>query len=373
MRNAGLHQERKSRIILDNSVCGRRIAFPRLKGPLLAMFALVLSIASAGFTYSTIVKTLLLTIGIMIVIVCTGCVYQFVATVSDKNNYPPPGRLVNINGCRLHIQEAGTGTPTVILEAGLSAMSSVWGWIHPEVARFTKVVAYDRAGLGWSDPDGASFTALNAACHLHDLLTVSGIESPYVIVGHSMGGLLARMFAAQYVDEVAGMVLVDASHPDQYSCNPLIRRYMNSGFRLLNKIPLLAKLGYVRLTRCLNCQADGLPARQRAEAHVFLSSHRHLHTTRIESLAWETICEETRRTGNFGNKPLSVLSAGRDLLPGSLELQAELATLSSDSTHHIVKGATHVTLVTHREYALSVVEAIRQVVEKFRKTGEING
>lgn len=349
------------------AVCKSRIAFPRLKQTFFLFIAVILCIASAGFTYLTVASTLFLTIAIILFAVCTGYIYQTIASALDKNNYPPPGRHVNINGHRLHIQVAGTGTPAVILEAGLCAFSSVWGWIHPEVAKFTQVISYDRAGLGWSEPDDTPFSALHVARQLHDLLQASGVKSPCVIVGHSMGGLLVRMFADQYPDEVAGMVLVDASHPDQYSRNPAIRRYMNSGFKLLRKIPILTKLGYVRLTGCLNCQAEGLPARQRAEAQVFLSSYSHFCTTLHESLAWEKICAEVRCARNLGNKPLAVLSAGRDLLPGSLELQGDLATLSSDSTHHIVKGATHVTLVSHREHALSVVEAIRQVVVKAKR------
>jgi pimeloyl-ACP methyl ester carboxylesterase len=367
MRKAGSPREQASLNECVFAVGKSRIAFPRLKKPLLTIIAVILGIAGAGFTYLTVARTLFLTTAIILFTVFTGYMYQTVATASDKNNYPPPGRLVNINGHRIHIQVAGKGTPTVILEAGLSAMSSVWGWIHPEVAKFTQVLSYDRAGLGWSERGDATFTGLHVARQLHDILHASGIRRPYVVVGHSMGGLLVRMFADLYPDEVAAMVLVDASHPDQYSRYPDIRRFMNSGFKLLRKIPILTKLGYVRVTGCLNCQADGLPGRQRAEAHVFLSSYSHFCTTLHESLAWEKICAEVRRAGNLGNKPLAVLSAGRDLLPGSLELQRDLATLSSDSTHRIVKGATHVTLITHREHALSVVEAIRQVVEKVKK------
>jgi pimeloyl-ACP methyl ester carboxylesterase len=367
MRKAGLPREHASRNESVFAVGKNRIAFPRLKQPLLAIVAFILSIASAAFIYLTVARTLFLTTAIILLTVCTGYIYQNVATASDKNNYPPPGRLVNVNGCRIHVQIAGEGTATVILEAGLSAMSSVWGWIHPEVAKFTQVFSYDRAGLGWSDRADVPFSGLNVATQLHDILQASGISPPYVVVGHSMGGLLVRIFADLYPDEAAGMVLVDASHPDQYTRNPDIRRFMNSGFKLLRKIPILTKLGYVRLTGCLNCQADGLPGRQRAEAHVFLSSHSHFCTTLHESLAWEKICSEVRRAGNIGNKPLAVLSAGRDLLPGSLELQGDLGTLSSDSTHRIIEGATHVTLITHREHALSVVESIRQVVDKARK------
>ncbi len=340
----------------------------RLNQAFILFITITLCIASAGYMYLTVAATFFLISAIILCAACAGYIYQTVAAALDKRNYPPPGKLVNINGHLLHIQSGGTGTPTVILEAGLGAMSSVWGWIQPEVASFTRVISYDRAGLGWSESYNAPHTALHVAWQLHDLLQTSAIEGPYVVVGHSMGGLLVRMFADQYPDEVAGMVLVDASHPDQHSRSPSIRRHMNSGFRLLKRIPILTKLGYVRLTRFLDSHAEGLPARQRTEARVFLSSYDHFKTTLDEFLAWDSICAEVRRARNLGNRPLAVLSAGRNLLPGSLELQGELAALSSDSMHRLVTGATHVTLVTHKEYAMRVVDAIRQIVEKVKKT-----
>ena len=139
---------------------------------------------------------------------------------------------------------------------------------------------------------------------------------------------------------------------------------MRSGFRILRAVPLLAQLGYIRLTGFFNTWAEGLPPQQTAEAKAFLSSFRHLRTTRDESLAWETVCTEVRATGGLGDIPLAVVTACRAVLPGHPELQAELAALSRDSIHMTVKGANHVTLITHREHAQSVVEAIRIVVER---------
>ncbi len=344
----------------------RRITFPRLRSSLFLIVSVIPCIACAVLFCSTAVRAIFLTAAVVLFSACAGYVYQAVSTAFDRKKFRPPGSFASANGHALHYQVAGKGSPTVILEAGLSGMSSVWGWIQPEVAGFTRVISYDRAGLGWSEPDDTPFTATRSAGQLHDLLRASGIEMPFVIVGHSMGGLLGRVFADRYPDEVAGVVLVDASHPDQYWQYPAIRMYMNSGFRLLRKIPVLTKFGFVRLTGFLNCQSEGLPLRQLAEAKVFLSSYRHMSTTLKESLAWETICAEVRGARDLGDKPLAVLSAGRNPLPGSLDLQRELAALSSESMHHIVKGASHVTLVTHREYASSVVEAIRQVVEKVK-------
>jgi pimeloyl-ACP methyl ester carboxylesterase len=349
-------------------VIPRRTPLHRFYRAFLPAAAITFCVACAVHILLTGATTLL---EIAVVVMCValgGYLYQTVATFIDQCRYPPPGKLVEIDGSRVHIQSAGTGSPKVILEAGLGAMSSGWGWIQPEIEKFTHVVSYDRAGLGWSDAETAHPSALRIAWRLHKLLQTEGITGPYVLVGHSMGGLLVRVFANHYPDEVVGMVLVDASHPDQHARHPAIQRHMHSGFQMLKKIPLLTRFGYVRLTGLLHSQAEGLPARQRSEAEAFLSSHRHFTATLKESLAWNALCAEVRCSRGLGSKPLAVVSAGKDVLPGAADLQAELAALATNSTHRVVDGATHVTLVTHRDHAMSVVEAIRFVVEQVRES-----
>jgi hypothetical protein len=137
---------------------------------------------------------------------------------------------------------------------------------------------------------------------------------------------------------------------------------MCTGFQMLKGVPVLARIGYIRLSGFFDSWAVGLPEKQAAEAKAFLSSYRHLKTTRDESLAWDAICSEVRSTRGLGDKPLVVVTAGKDVLPGHPELQSELAALSSNSVHWAVKGADHVTLVTHRQHASTVVEAIRYIV-----------
>ncbi len=293
-----------------------------------------------------------------------GCMYQAAATILDRRYHIPPGRLVDIDGCRLHMQVEGRGESSVILESGLGGMSSAWGWIQPETAKFSRVVSYDRAGLGWSGPDTAPKTAALAALRLRSILQLSHIDPPYILVGHSMGGLFIRVFADLYRDEVAGMVLLDAVHPDQHLRSAAINTHMRSGFRFLKTAPLLAQFGYIRLTKLFNAWTEGLPARQAAESEAFLSAYQHLKTTRDESLAWDTICAEVRDTRGIGDIPLTVVTACRAVLPGHPEMQRELATLSSNSKHFVVKDADHVSLVSRREFALQVVEAIRQVVAR---------
>lgn len=301
----------------------------------------------------------------------TGYLYQTIATARDQRQYPPPGKLIEIGGVRLHVQAMGEGSPTVVLETGLGGMSSAWAWIQPEVAKFTRVVSYDRAGLGWSERDPAPQSPAQSARRLRRLLDACGLPSPFVLVGHSMGGLLVRVFADHYPDDIAGMVLLDPSHPDQHLRSPAISKHMTSGFQMLRRTPLLARLGYIRLSGYFSSWADGLPPKEHAVASAFLCSHRHLSTTRDESAAWDRLCAEVRCTRGLGNMPLAVMSAGRDVLPGAPELHGELAALSKNGFHVAVERADHVTLVTHREHAMKVVETIRQVVQMASSPSEI--
>jgi len=295
-----------------------------------------------------------------------GSLYQAAAARRDLRDHPPPGRLLDVEGCRLHVQISGHGSPTVVLEAGLGGMSSAWGWVQPEAAKFCRVVSYDRAGLGWSGPDNAPKTATAAVRRLHSVLVHAAVRPPYVLVGHSLGGLFIRLFADLYPEEVAGMVFLDAVHPDQHLRSQAIHTHMSSGFRFLGSVPLLTRLGYVRLAGLFNFWSEGLPPQQFAEARAFLSTHRHLTTTRDESRAWETFCAEVRGTRSIKDMPLAVVTAAKGILPGHPELQRELSALSSDSDHFAVKGADHVTLITRREYALLVVDAIKKVVERVK-------
>ena len=124
-----------------------------------------------------------------------------------------PGQLIDVGGHRLHLNCTGSGSPTVVLEPGAGAMSSALGWITPAVARDTRVCVYDRAGRGWSEPADTPQDGAQIATDLHTLLQRGNVPGPYVLAGHSFGGLYALTFAARYPDEVAGMVLVDSTAP----------------------------------------------------------------------------------------------------------------------------------------------------------------
>jgi pimeloyl-ACP methyl ester carboxylesterase len=155
----------------------------------------------------------------------------------DPGKYPPPGKLVDLGGWRLHLHCVGTSGPAVVFVSGSGDFSFDWSRVQPEVARFTRACAYDRAGDAWSDPGPVPRTMRQEAYELHALLRKAGVEGPYVLVGHSYGGLLVRFYAERYPAEVAGMVLVDATHEDTVLMvnGKLVRiREMASGKRIPN-------------------------------------------------------------------------------------------------------------------------------------------
>src|SRR5206468_79348 len=152
---------------------------------------------------------------LIVVTALTGAAYQSVATRRDLAVTPPPGQLVDIGGYRLHLWCTGNGAPAVILDTGLGGSSAGWYFVQPDVARFTRVCSYDRAGMGYSDPGPSPRTARRIASELARLLDRSGVARPVALVGASSGGFTVRIFASEYGERAAGLVLVDASHEDQ--------------------------------------------------------------------------------------------------------------------------------------------------------------
>jgi pimeloyl-ACP methyl ester carboxylesterase len=251
----------------------------------------------------------LLGLAVTLIVVCgTRGIYQAVATAVDRRTYPPPGQLIDIGGYRLHISCIGQGSPTVILESGLQATSSLWGWAQPNVAGTTRVCAYDRAGVGWSEPASAPRDAWQIARELHTLLGNAGIIGPYVLVGHSYGGLYVRVYAAAYPDEVAGVVLVDASHPDQWLRTPTDQARYQELRLMYHGGRVLARLGLLRLGNVLPVIGD-LPARQAMEYKAFADSTAFIDINDAEFLATAATAAQARDADTFGDKPLVVLTA----------------------------------------------------------------
>jgi len=141
--------------------------------------------------------------------------WSVVATAQEPNPPArPPGKLIDIGGYRLHLNCTGKQGPTVVLIAGAGDFSFDWSLVQPGLAQLARVCSYDRAGFGWSDPGPTPRTMKQEAFELHTMLSAALIKGPFVLVGHSLGGLITRVYAAQYPQEVAGIVLVDSTHED---------------------------------------------------------------------------------------------------------------------------------------------------------------
>lgn len=304
-----------------------------------------------------------------------GVVYQRYATRRDIQKYPPPGQMVEAGGFQMHMQIAGKeqAAPTVILDAGMVSFSANWAWVQPEVAKFARVVAYDRARLGWSDPAPAKpRDAGTSAKELHTALQNAGLSGPYVLAGHSYGGLMIRAFTALYPGEVAGLVLVDGSHPDQWVRMGVKSRVVGISNRVS---AFLARAGLFRLFQQeAETLAGGLPPQQYGEIKAFCMQPYALATGGDALAVWDDISRPlVNNAGDLGNRPLVVLSVTEQPRMGEklTELQAELPGLSTNSKHITVQGATHEGLVSRKENAQFVIDAIRDVVEAVRTGGRV--
>jgi pimeloyl-ACP methyl ester carboxylesterase len=302
-----------------------------------------------------------------------GAVVQALATRRDRGAFPAPGRMIDVGGHRLHLDVRGTdhATATVVLEAGMGSFSSNWHWVHQELAATTRVVAYDRAGLGWSDRGPRPRDARRIATELHTALKRAGVQGPYVLVGHSFGGLPVRMFADCYRDEVAGIVLADASHPDQWVRWPI----RHADLILLVSQRVVAALAWLGLLRLFDLSAPtsaGLPERQAAELRARSAVPRTAATEADQIAAWRTSSRaQVNSAGDLSPLPLFVLGVSEQ--PRGAEtlttLQTELPGLSTNSAFRVVQGATHESLIARREHARAVVDAVLDVLESAR-TGQ---
>jgi pimeloyl-ACP methyl ester carboxylesterase len=259
--------------------------------------------------------------GLIVLAAIAGTTYQWLATRKDLAATPPPGHLVDIGGYRLHLWCTGDGAPAVILDTGLGGSSAGWGFVQPDVAQFTRVCSYDRAGMGYSDPGPSPRTARRIASELAELLPRSGITGPVVLVGASIGGFNARVFASDHPDRAAGLVLVDASHEDDLHQVPPMARF----------VPLLSTVGVLRLFGVSFGQRDEslAPAvRQFAQATRFRTAGYQAAADEIIHIR-ETV-EEVRSSRRKLTIPVLVVTGARGADENWQRLQREPRCQSED-------------------------------------------
>jgi pimeloyl-ACP methyl ester carboxylesterase len=299
-----------------------------------------------------------------------GASYETVSEATDED-VAMPGRLIDVGGHRLHLNCTGTGSPTVVLQAGGGMMSSDFGWVAPVVARETRVCVYDRAGRGWSDPVTTRQDAEKIAIDLHTMLQRANVPGPYVLAGHSFGGLYALTSAARNPDEVAGMVLIDSTQP---ATEPKPAREPATGhsddpgaYTLTSHVTaLLSTSARLGLGRLFAQTESTLPPQSTLEVNTSLTTARHLRSTLDEYAAARWSAPQAAALEDFGDKPLMVLSAGVGNHPSGVARHEALARLSTEGVHRVIDGADHAGLVVEEEHAAATTRAILAVVASVR-------
>jgi pimeloyl-ACP methyl ester carboxylesterase len=294
-----------------------------------------------------------------------GGMYETAVRAHDQRAYPAPGTLYDVGDHRLHLNCSGSGSPTVVLENGLGETSPSWTRITAEVGRTTRICAYDRAGQGWSDDIGAPQDGLAIAADLHTLLARSGETGPYVLAGHSAGGAYVMTYAAQYPDEVAGMVLLDSMSPYQFTALPDFSTEYSMMRRGLGVLPSLARLGVAQVLP--SSAFSGLPEPAASQVRAFTTSPRGMRNMRDEQSVYRDVFEQAQALATLDGKPLVVVTATESLqqIKGWSDAQDLLAALSTNSQHRVA-DATHEGLVDDAVAFEPSVSAITDVVQAIR-------
>lgn len=308
----------------------------------------------------------------MLLLLALGALYEPWAQARDAKAYPASGQLIDVGGYRLHLSCSGQGSPTVILENGSMGVSSTWALVQPEVAAFSRVCVYDRAGYAWSDPAPTPRTGARVVADLDALLQKAGVPGPYVLVGHSLGGMYSRLYAGTHPDRVVGLVLVD-SRPEDFTREmaAIGRKADASGaigllYPVLQRTGLLrgfARLGGARLIA--GNGIDNMTEQDRGALVALTLRPALLKAAMNEGEQLPELESALRNVGALGDMPLVVLSHSVPFMPGKPEeiwqgLQAQTAGLSTRGRLEQVPDSGHNIMLDRPDV---VVRAIREVTE----------
>jgi pimeloyl-ACP methyl ester carboxylesterase len=325
-------------------------------------------------------------------VLLAGVLYQAIGAMRDRRRFAAPGALGPVGPHQLHYRCEGTGSPAVILEAGIAASSITWSRVQPIIAKSTRVCSYDRAGLAWSEGTSTARSMATLVSELRLLLQHAGVAPPYVLVAHSFGGLIIRAFARAHADEVAGLVFVDPLHPEEW-CDPSPnQRHMLRGGIFLSRVgALLARAGVVRLSLALlSGGKPGAPRRfsrlfgksaaallehmvgevQKLPQEVLPAVQAHWSNPKAFRGMWQHLAampscssDLVRSTDAFGNTPVVVLSAGARHARW-LAADQTLARASSNGRHIISSHSGH---WIHLDDPELVIRAILDVIDLARR------
>jgi pimeloyl-ACP methyl ester carboxylesterase len=286
---------------------------------------------------------------------------------------PPPGRLIDIGGRRLHLNCSGSGSPTVILEAGASSFALDWALVQPQVARTNRVCSYDRAGSGWSDPRTDVETPARVIHDLQAALEFADEAPPFVMVGASFGAIYVRLYQLEYPNAVAGFVLVDPATEDRLftmfqqravAIGSLTADQLRSTLPSTGSVPIPQRppqtgAPFDRLSPELYQVRVRLDQRLIASFPPSVSAEVVGESAEGQRAALARLLESRmQHEYPIGDRPLVVLTRGEDMTPGIAENHEALARLSTNFRHTVVPGAGH---EIHLFAPAAVVQAIQNV------------
>jgi len=319
----------------------------------------------------------------ILVSILAGIIYERIGRRRDLKDVAQVGRSIEIGQRTLNLYCSGEGSPTVIFESGAGAPGYSWVNIQREVAKFTKACWYDRAGYGWSEPGPQPRTSASIAIDLHALLTATNLRPPYVLVGASFGGFPVRFFTGRYPDEVAGVVLVDAAHEDQHEPDSMrapVNRLPSSIHSVICRlVPIASEMGLVRLMMKLSGLGSSPPGMAPEQADILkILSQQPKTVASNEGCHWDESAAQARSAGSLGDRPLIVLTAGREFVPPDpqgakeanafhetwvKELQPALARLSTHGRQVVLENSGH---GIQFEAPGAVVKAINDVLSEIK-------
>jgi pimeloyl-ACP methyl ester carboxylesterase len=299
-------------------------------------------------------------LAVLLILGVAGFIYEPMAETADAKAYPPPGKMVDVGGYRLHIHCSGSGSPTVVIESGWGDSSASWGWVQPEVAKTTRVCTYDRAGMGWSEASPRPRTTSVYVSELHTLLKNANEPGPYVMVGHSMGVFTVLVYAHDYPSDVAGMVLVDgqALPPEGTVPQPAPKPGKTS------VATMLARIGVMRLFASQLGSIQNLPPEEKNALKATSVAPRSVQAFQDEGRGMSEGGALARSVTTLGSLPLIVLSRGKDQDAQWAASQAGYLRLSTDSQQYFAEQSGHPIMI---EQPQAAVAAIVEMVEKVRK------
>jgi pimeloyl-ACP methyl ester carboxylesterase len=320
--------------------------------------------------------------GLIAVLILAGVGYEQFMRWRAAGEFPVQGRLLDIGGRRMQIDCRGNGTPTVVFEAGLDTMGSLsWSAVHDAIAATTRACAYSRAGVMWSEPRTGKFEAEGEARDLHALLTAAGERVPLVMVGHSLGGPYIMDFTRLYPQEVAGLVFVDASHPDQIErMNQAVGKKLEGGETLFKVASALSWTGIPRLIAA-HTENRTIPPRAKRAEDAYLSRSLAAALQELQSLGATLATAGQLR--QLGDRPIVVLTATKPLPSDALKslkltdeqglrirtvwtaMHDDEASWSHHSRHELVPDASHYIQFDRPDV---VIAAVREVVGEVRSS-----